>query len=152
MKVYNLERKSTLPITIDKAWSFFSDPKNLAKITPDSMNFEILTKDLPPSIYSGLLVQYTVTPLLGLKMKWLTEIKHVNKPFYFIDEQKSGPYTLWYHEHSFSENGSQTIMTDKVSYALPFSILGNISHSIFVRKKIESIFDHREKVIADLFK
>ena len=136
MKVYNLERKTTLPISIDKAWSFFSDPRNLAKITPETMNFEILTQNLPKSIYSGLLVQYTVTPLLGLKMKWLTEIKHVKEPFYFIDEQKSGPYSLWYHEHSFSESGNHTIMTDKVSYALPFSILGNISHSIFVRKKI----------------
>jgi ligand-binding SRPBCC domain-containing protein len=138
-----------LPVPIAKAWKFFSNPLNLEKITPPDMSFSVLTPNLPGKIYSGMMIQYAVTPLLGIKMNWLTEIKHVREPYYFIDEQRAGPYSLWYHEHSFTESGENTWMKDEVFYSLPLAFVGSFAHSLFVRRKIERIFDHREKVIAE---
>lgn len=140
-----------IPIPVDQAWSFFSNPVNLQKITPPHMKFNILSTDLPDTIYSGMMIQYAVSPIPGYSIKWLTEIKHVNKPNYFIDEQRSGPYSLWYHQHIFMSQGSQTLMKDEVHYALPLFFLGTLAHTFYVRNKLEKIFDYRKKIISQMF-
>jgi ligand-binding SRPBCC domain-containing protein len=152
MKVFTLNKEILLPIPIKQAWSFFSNPVNLKRITPPEMNFDIISGNLPEKIFSGLMIQYSVSPLKGIKMKWLSEIKHVNEPFSFTDEQRSGPYSFWYHQHSFAEMGSNTRMTDLVYYSLPFFAIGSIAHSLFIRKKLEHIFNYRTKAIFDIFK
>ncbi len=152
MKVFTLNKEILLPIPIKQAWSFFSNPVNLKKITPPEMNFDIISGDLPEKIFSGLMIQYSVSPLKGIKVNWLSEIKHVNEPYSFIDEQRSGPYSFWYHQHSFEEMGSNTRMTDLVYYSLPFYMIGSIANSFFVKKKLDHIFNYRTKAIADLFK
>lgn len=98
MKVYRLHKKQNLPISIDKAWEFLSSPINLKTITPDYMNFDILSEEDRP-MYAGQIVQYIVTPILGIKTKWVTEITHVKDKEYFVDEQRFGPYSLWHHKH-----------------------------------------------------
>ena len=103
MKVYKLKREMTIPVSIERAWSFFSDPRNLKIISPPEMNFIVLTNPLPDNIHSGLLVEYSITPLFGIRTKWVTEIKEIQEPFAFVDEQKSGPYSFWRHKHSFIE-------------------------------------------------
>ncbi len=100
MPIYQLERKQTVSLGLEECWRFFSDPRNLEKITPPSMNFTIKSA-LPPEVYPGLMIEYTVSPLLGIPLTWLTEIVHVDAPHRFVDEQRVGPYRIWHHEHSF---------------------------------------------------
>jgi ligand-binding SRPBCC domain-containing protein len=98
MKIYTLHKKLKLPITIDEAWTFLSNPENLKIITPDYMSFDIVsTIDRP--LYTGQIIQYIVTPLLGIKTKWVSEITHIEEKKYFVDEQMYGPYALWHHKH-----------------------------------------------------
>ena len=151
MKTYVLKKEILLPVSLPVAWRFFSNPYNLKLITPPEMNFEILTKNLPDKIYSGLMVEYTVTPLFGIKMKWITEIKEVNEPGSFADNQYRGPYAKWYHTHSFTQTDEGTLMQDEVHYALPLSLLGSMAHTFFVRKKLQHIFDYRTKIISRHF-
>jgi len=101
MKVYTLSFEQSLPISMEKAWDFFSSPRNLATITP-SMGFHI-TSNLKEDqkMYPGMLIGYKITPLMGIRMEWLTEITHVEHHQYFIDEQRSGPFALWHHQHHF---------------------------------------------------
>jgi ligand-binding SRPBCC domain-containing protein len=151
MKTYKLERCCILPVDIDAAWQFFSDPQNLDRISPRDMDFRIMSQDLPPKIYSGLTIQYTVAPLWGIRMKWLSKIKAVQEPYFFIDEQLEGPYAYWQHAHRFESLGSQTRMTDTVDYAIPYAALGMLANKLIVRKKLEYIFDYRAEAIDKLF-
>ena len=151
MKIYQLKTSQKLPISLDNAWDFFSNPENLSKITPNWLNFEI-TSDLNGKMYAGLIITYKVRPMFNIPQTWVTEITHVNEPNYFVDEQRFGPYKMWHHEHKFEEIPDGGVeMTDIVSYALPFGFLGRIANALFVRKKIESIFKYREEVLSKMF-
>ena len=131
-------------------WDFFSDPKNLSKITPQSMGFIVRT-ELPDKMYEGLMIEYTVRPMLGIPMNWITEIKTVKNHSFFVDEQRKGPYKIWHHEHHFKEVEGGVEMTDIVSYELPLGFLGRLMHPILVKNKLKEIFDYRRQKVDELF-
>ena len=152
MPIHTLHTKQIIKATREEAWQFFSNPRNLAKITPADMGFNIVTADLPERIYSGLMIQYCVTPLLGIPMTWLTEITHVRDGEYFVDEQRVGPYAIWHHEHWFHDLGDGRIeMEDRVTYVLPFQPLGDIVHPFLVKPQLDRIFGYRGKAVRELF-
>lgn len=150
MKVYRLQTVQQLPVSLDEAWDFFSTPKNLKTITPDYMGFIIKT-DLNGKMYPGQIINYTVTPVLGIPMSWTTEITHVDDKKYFVDEQRFGPYAFWHHKHFFKVIEGGVEMTDIVDYAIPFGPLGWIANSIIVKSKLKEIFDYRFKKVEELF-
>lgn len=151
MATYQIHEELELPISLDEAWNFLSSPSNLQEITPDHMGFEITTPRLPDQIYPGLMISYKVRPVLGIKMAWLTEITQVREPYYFVDEQRAGPYALWHHEHSLSSTDQGTLMTDLVTYRLPAGPLGDLAHRIFVQKQLKGIFHYREQALHQRF-
>ena len=149
MKLYTKHSKQNLPITIDEAWDFLSNPKNLKTITPEYMGF-IIESGADRPMFPGQIIQYIVTPLFGIKTKWVTEITHITEGSYFVDEQRSGPYAMWHHRHFVEPEGDGTLMTDIVTYRPPLGILGRIANSLFIRKKLGQIFDYRERVMNSL--
>lgn len=150
MKIYRLHKKQNLPITLNKAWDFLSDPKNLKTITPDYMGFNILSGADRP-MFTGQIIQYIVTPVLGIKTKWVTEITHVVDKYYFVDEQRFGPYALWHHKHFIKEIDGGVEMEDIIDYKVPFGVIGQMVHPILVKPKLEEIFDYRTKKLEELF-
>jgi len=150
MKIYTLHKKQNLPITLKEAWKFFSNPKNLKTITPDYMGFNIISGADRP-MYAGQIIQYIVTPILGIKTKWVTEITHVIDKHYFVDEQRFGPYALWHHKHFIKEIEDGIEMEDIIDYKVPFGLLGQLVHPILVKPKLEEIFNYRTKKLEDLF-
>lgn len=151
MKLYQLKTSQKLPISIQTAWEFFSNPTNLSKITPPWLNFEVRTK-LPEKMYCGMIITYFVRPLLNIPQTWVTEITHINQPNYFVDEQRFGPYKFWHHQHSFTktEDGG-VIMDDIVSYVIPLGFLGRIINYFIVSKKVKEIFNYRKTVLEKMF-
>jgi ligand-binding SRPBCC domain-containing protein len=152
MKKYELYRETILPITLSEAWTFFSNPYNLSKITPVEMDFKVVSKNLPQEIHNGLTIEYTVRPLAGIPLKWLSQISSVNVPYMFVDEQLKGPYAYWHHEHLFQEKGDKVLMIDKVTYGISFGWLGRLANRLMVRKKLEQIFNYRTEQISSIFK
>lgn len=152
MKTYQLRYEQKLPISLAQAWDFFSSPANLAKITPDHMGF-IITSDFTEGqkMYPGMIITYKVSPLLGIKLNWMTEITHVKEGEYFVDEQRFGPYALWHHQHHFQEISGGVLMTDIINYAIPMGILGQMANTVLVAKEVQGIFDYREKKVEELF-
>ncbi|MEK9601298.1 MAG: SRPBCC family protein [Bacteroidota bacterium] len=150
MSFYSIKTELNLPISIQEAWDFFSSPKNLSKITPKHMGF-IITNQPSETMFEGQIITYKVSPFLGVKISWMTEITTVKENEYFIDEQRFGPYSLWHHRHHFYEIDGGIKMIDEVNYKLPFGFLGSIAHHLFVRKKLKSIFEYREKVLIEMF-
>ena len=150
MKIYRLESKQNLPISKEKAWEFLSNPKNLKTITPEYMSFDILSGADRP-MFAGQIIQYIVTPLLGIKTKWVTEITHVVEGEYFVDEQRFGPYALWHHKHFIQEIPGGVEMEDIVDYKVPMGILGQLVHPFIVKPKLNEIFEYRRKKLIELF-
>ena len=150
-KVYHIKRVQVIPIDISRAWEFFSDARNLAAITPASMHFNIISSHHGEKMYGGQLIEYTLKPLPWLKMYWMTEITHVKMHQFFVDEQRFGPYSLWHHQHHFKEVPAGVEMTDIVHYKIPFWFLGDIAHTLFVKKMLNNIFDFRYQKIENLF-
>jgi ligand-binding SRPBCC domain-containing protein len=151
MKVYKLERIQKIPVSLDEAWQFFSRPENLRKITPKEMGFVIKSDVKDIEMFSGMLIVYTVKPVLGIPMTWVTEIKNIKDKEHFIDEQRFGPYSLWHHQHKFKAIEGGVEMTDVVQYVLPLGIIGQIMNTLFIKNKLKQIFDFRVKVVEELF-
>ncbi len=149
--VHQLQRQQQLNCDIQTAWKFFSSANNLSEITPKDMNFVVRTQLSDAEIYEGMLIDYYVSPLLGIKLNWQTEITEVNFQKSFTDFQKKGPFKLWNHFHEFILNDKGVLMMDTVSYELPFGFLGEIAHSVMVKKKLEYIFDYRFKILEETF-
>ncbi|WP_017257600.1 SRPBCC family protein [Pedobacter arcticus] len=152
MKTYHQFFEQKLPITLQEAWDFFSSPLNLSKITPPSMSF-VVTSDYTEKtkMYEGMIITYKVSPLLGIKMDWMTEITTVKENKYFIDEQRFGPFKFWHHEHHFEEIDGGVLMKDRLTYGIPFGFIGQIANAIIVAKQTQEIFNYREKAVEELF-
>ncbi|MFN6039873.1 MAG: SRPBCC family protein [Bacteroidota bacterium] len=146
-----IKEKQILNSDLDTIWNFMSRPENLSKITPDYMGFEVLTDISGVEMYPGQIIEYYVSPLLGLKMHWVTEITHVKHKEFFVDEQRFGPYSFWHHQHIIKPHELGVEMTDIVHYKIPFGPLGKIANSLFIKKQLKTIFQHRFDVLENLF-
>lgn len=150
MQLYQLHAKQSIKTDMHTAWEFLSDPKNLQRITPEAMGFNILA-GADRKMFSGQVIHYTVSPFPGITTKWVTEITHVENGKYFVDEQRFGPYALWHHKHFIREIEGGVEMEDIIDYKIPFGILGQMLHPILVKPQLKKIFAHREKALKELF-
>lgn len=148
---HQLYREQQLNCDLETAWYFFSNPANLAKITPKDMGFTVLTEYNDEHIFEGMIIDYTVSPILKIPMKWKTKITQVNFKHSFTDFQEKGPYRYWNHFHEFVPNDKGVLMKDTVDYELPMGVFGDIAHRIFVKKKLDDIFSFRNVVLEKLF-
>jgi ligand-binding SRPBCC domain-containing protein len=143
--------KQEFPISLDEAWLFFSNPSNLQAITPPHMGFTVTSRYHGEQMYPGQIIRYIVKPLLGIPLKWCTEITHVEPYKYFVDEQRFGPYAFWHHQHHFKETESGVVMEDILNYKVPFGILGDAVDALFIHREVESIFAYRKETLARKF-
>ena len=148
--MYQYTSKQELAISMEQAWTFLSDPKNLKRITPDYMGFDIIS-GAERKMFPGQIIQYHLTPILGIPFRWVTEITHVQEGEFFVDEQRFGPYTFWHHKHFINKTENGVVMEDIVDYKLPLGPLGWLAHVLFVRAKVKQVFDYREKALNEIF-
>lgn len=150
-KVHQLKSIQYIPVRLEEAWDFFSHPSNLFTLTPPALNLKFTNQLYGAEMYPGQVITYKVKPLLGIPLFWMTEITHVQKHTFFVDEQRKGPYALWHHQHHFKPVEGGVEMTDMVHYALPFGPLGSIVHSVLVKNQLHKIFAYRYAKIQELF-
>ncbi|MBT8185431.1 MAG: SRPBCC family protein, partial [Eudoraea sp.] len=103
------------------------------------------------AMFPGQIIAYKVSPFAGYSTKWVSEITHVEEGSYFVDEQRFGPYSLWHHKHFIREINGGVKMEDIIDYKLPLGVLGEIMHSITVKKQLQKIFRYRENKLTSLF-
>ncbi|GIV60535.1 MAG: SRPBCC domain-containing protein [Rhodothermaceae bacterium] len=150
MKLYRLQALQRLPLSLDDAWAFFSRPENLRAITPPWLDFRI-TNTPPEVMYAGAIITYTVRPLLGVPVRWVTEITHLHAPHFFVDEQRFGPYRFWHHQHHFRPVEGGVEVEDLVHYGLPLGPLGTLAHALLVRRQLAAIFAYRRGALESRF-
>jgi ligand-binding SRPBCC domain-containing protein len=146
-----IRTKQFIKSDLNTVWEFISSPKNLSKITPEYMGFDILSDLEENKMYPGQIIEYYVTPVAGIKMHWITEITHVKHKEYFVDEQRFGPYAMWHHKHFLKEVPGGVEMTDIVHYKAPYGIFGKLANTLFIKKQLKTIFDFRYKKMEELF-
>lgn len=148
VKIHQLTREQIIDTDLDIAWEFISSPKNLDTITPDDMPFEIIT-DVPETMYNGLLIEYRVgIPILG-RQTWLTEIKHIRERHSFVDEQRIGPYKVWYHYHEITRHPKGVRFIDRVNYVIPCGPFGQLAYVLYVKKQLKHVFDYRDVAMRE---
>jgi len=150
MKIFKLKYSQKLPISLNEAWDFLSSPNNLELITPKSMDFNITDWDKKKA-YPGQIIQYTVKPLLGVRINWVTEITHVNDNLYFIDEQRFGPYAFWHHKHFIKEIENGVLIEDVIHYKIPLGPIGVLLNFLIINSKLNSIFKYRKQELIKIF-
>ena len=143
MRIFKLKYSQKLPINLNEAWDFLSSPNNLELITPKSMDFNITDWD-ERKAYPGQIIQYTVRPVLGFKINWVTEITQVKDKEFFIDEQRFGPYSFWHHKHFIKEIDGGVLMEDVIHYKIPFGPIGVLLNFLFINSKLNNVFKYRE--------
>ncbi|MBL7773331.1 MAG: SRPBCC family protein [Chitinophagaceae bacterium] len=151
MGLYQLKVKQHIPATQNQLWEFISSPRNLSKITPESMSFSITNEPIASIMYPGMIICYKVSPFLGIKLTWVTEITHVSDGNYFVDEQRIGPYSMWHHEHHLTETKEGVLMEDIISYKPPFGLLGRLANWLFIRHQLQTIFNYRYQAMEKQF-
>jgi ligand-binding SRPBCC domain-containing protein len=145
MRVYRLQRCQRLEADIATVFQFFSAARNLERLTPGWLSFEVLSPE-PIDLQEGTVIDYRLR-LHGLPLRWRSRIESWEPPHAFVDRQVRGPYRLWHHRHEFAAVGSGTEMRDTVQYALPFGPAGRVSHALLVRRDLRRIFDYRHREI-----
>jgi ligand-binding SRPBCC domain-containing protein len=151
MSTFSLNTIQKIPVDLEMAWAFFSNPTNLQTITPENLDFKVISKLYGDKIYPGQIIEYTLRPLLGIPVYWMTEITHLQDRQFFVDEQRIGPYQLWHHQHHFKAIDGGVEMMDIVHYRNPFGFLGNIANTLFVKKQLNTIFNYRFNRVEEMF-
>jgi ligand-binding SRPBCC domain-containing protein len=149
--LYTIETSQLISADLATVWAFMSNPRNLARLTPPYLGFEVLSKENNDCVYPGQIIEYYVKPLLNIKLHWVTEITHVQDKSYFVDEQRFGPYAFWHHKHFLQETAGGVEMRDLVHYKLPLGLLGKLANAAFVKKQLKGIFDFRYQQLETLF-
>lgn len=146
----SIHRELLVAAPLERVWDFFSTPTNLNVLTPPDMAFHIVS-DLPAKMYAGQIIEYRIAVFPHIWLRWVTEIRHVRDGSYFVDEQRFGPYQFWYHEHRFEPTDTGVKVIDHVTYRIGFGPIGWLMHRLFIRRKLEQIFDFREQAVAKIF-
>jgi len=148
--IRQLRREQFIRATPDRVWEFFSAPQNLNELTPASVRFQILG-DPPGRMRAGQLIAYRISPVPGVWLRWLTEIRHVVAGVYFVDEQRAGPYKFWYHEHHFEPAPDGMLMRDCVTYDVGWGPFGWLAEKLWVGRQLRDIFDYRAQRVEEIF-
>jgi len=151
MSLCTFETSQKFPTSVIQIWDFISSPRNLRNITPERMDFEIITKNLPEKMYPGMIIAYRIKPFLGIKKTWVSEITQIKVPEYFVDVQQIGPYKFWHHQHMLKSIPGGVLMVDLVNYKPPFGIIGSVANALFIRKMLKNIFIYRKLKLEKIF-
>lgn len=150
MRRFELTSEVLLPRPRNEVFPFFADARNLERLTPPWLRFEVLTPT-PIEMRPAAVIAYRLR-LRGLPVRWRSEITAWEPPLRFVDEQRRGPYRLWIHEHRFEERAGRTLVSDRVRYAVPGGpLLEGLVNRLLVRPDLERVFAYRRAVLAGLF-
>jgi len=142
-------REQLIKKPISEVFKFFSDAKNLERITPPSLSFHIV-KMSTQEISEGTLIDYQLK-LYGIPLSWKSKIEEWKFNSQFVDTQITGPYAFWHHTHSFEDLNGYTRMLDKVVYRVPMGAIGKFLVGSFIRNDLNKIFDYRYQLVNEMF-
>lgn len=85
----------------------------------------------------------------GLPFTMTASVTEHDAPHRFVDEQVSGPFRRWWHEHTFVANAGGTLMTDTVEFLAPLGPLGRIAESVLLTRYMTRLLEQRNTWLRD---
>lgn len=149
--IRHLRREQFIPADPGRVWAFFATPLNLNELTPPEVRFKILG-DAPGAMFAGQIIRYRISPAPGVWLNWVTEISRVEEGALFVDEQRSGPYKVWHHEHRFVRESAGVRMFDHVTYDVGWGPFGWLAEKLWVGRQLRKIFDYRFRRVEEIFR
>lgn len=149
MKIYHIENSLIVNAPLEEVWDFFSNPGNLAALTPPKFKLQFM-QEPPSSMHDGQQITYFLSPIPGFRFRWEGEITEVKELERFIDLQRKGPFAFWRHEHLFYEKATGTEVRDQLQYALPFGMIGTTFQPL-VKRKMDAMFTYRNEKLKEVF-
>lgn len=151
VRLRRIEQRQFLPrTTLDEAWDFFANPRNLPAVSPPQLGLRV-TSSPPTRVYPGLIITYDIEVLRHLHWQWVTEVTQVREGRLLVDEQRFGPFRMWHHEHHLTAHDGGVEVADLVTYALPLGPLGSLAHELVVGPRLTRTFAFRRRVLAQRF-
>lgn len=157
MAVY--QRRTRVAAPIDEVWDFHSRVSGLEALTPGWMNLRIEAvvgpdgEPDPEILEMGSRIDASLRPFgVGPRQRWtsvITERERGDGTASFRDEMEGGPFRRWEHTHRFFADGSETVVDDRVVYALPFGPVGEVASSL-ARVGFEPMFRYRHRRTREL--
>ncbi|HKU20480.1 MAG TPA: SRPBCC family protein [Terriglobales bacterium] len=147
MKIHTLQSEIWVPHPREVVFDFFCHAENLEALTPHWLHFSILSPG-PIEMKAGTRIRYRLR-LHGLPLRWESAITAWEPPHRFVDEQTSGPYRQWIHEHRFLEHEGGTRIRDNVQYSVAGGLL---VHRLLVAPDLRRIFEFRRQKVAKIFR
>ncbi len=148
MGVHVIERVQVVPQPVEDVFAFFSLARNLEKLTPSWLKFEVLTPE-PIAMRTGTTIDYRLR-LHGVPLRWTSLIEEWEPGRRFVDRQIRGPYALWHHTHEFAPHPEGTLVRDRVRYAVHLGAAGEIARALFVRRDLNRVFAFRRRAVSQL--
>jgi ligand-binding SRPBCC domain-containing protein len=148
VRTHRLEREQLLPYPVPRVFAFFAEARNLERLTPSWLSFQVLTSE-PIAMGVGTLIDYRLR-VHGLPLRWTSRIEEWAPGQAFIDRQVKGPYRLWSHRHRLEACDNGTVVRDVVDYALPLGWVGELAHPLFVARNLRRIFAFRHTSVERL--
>lgn len=146
--------QAVLSAPLQRVWEFHNDVlRVLPAISPPEARVAIESADLPMRAGSRVIV--LARGPLGKKLRWVSIISIHEPPHVtptgeqarFADDQESGPFAAWRHEHVFDRiDDTHTRMTDRVTYRVGLGPIGWLADHLLVRRQIRTMFAHRHEV------
>jgi ligand-binding SRPBCC domain-containing protein len=146
---HRFQQDQWLPISLEQAWDYFSNPANLAELTPPSMGMDLLSA--PEDLHVGQILRHRVRALPGIFMTWVSEITAIDPGRGFVDEQRRGPFAFWRHQHVLEPENGGVRVRDVIDYSPGFWVFGDLANWIYVRGHLQRTFDFRRRVLAAKF-
>lgn len=150
MSTHVLERAQYVDRPLDELFAFFAEARNLERLTPRWLRFEVLTP-APIAMEPGARIEYRLS-VHGVPLRWVSLIESWEPGRRFVDRQVQGPYKLWHHTHEFEALGSGTLVRDRVRYAVPFGPVGDLARFLFVRRDLDRVFAFRHAAVSEVFR
>jgi uncharacterized protein len=139
-----------LSVDESKAFQFFSDCKNLEKITPAEYELKVISQSTKVP-QEGTVFEYSMK-CKGITvnckshvMEWIENKKMANT-------HEKGPYAFWLHTLCFEKLGNGTLVVEKVLYRWKYGFVGELFCQTSLKKRLADIFRYRMKKTQELLR
>jgi len=132
--------------TAKELFAWHAAPGALDRLLPPASGVRVLRR---APLADGSEVELSL-PVGPFRRRWLARHSEVHNPQGFVDEQVSGPFPAWRHEHRFANVADGAQLTDAVTYTPPGGLLSR-AIDVVVARDLRRMFSWRhERTARDL--
>lgn len=145
----SFEARVELPCSVEEVFDLVARPEGIKKISPPEMGLYFTNS--PERYTLGSKVEFKIQAM-GLVREIAHEVTAFDDPRSFTEEQTSGPFRHWVHEHIFeAREGGGCVSIDRIQFLPPGGVVGMIMTASRILDNLEDGFDFRHEQLERHF-